>query len=118
MYLSYWFNENLGTDNSNPTTSKLINDKEFNKIIKNIESGNLEPITYKKIRIPKIYSNLVDDMGSLVKVDDIMDLFNDLFNAELPPLVFYNPSEKVFTDSFNQSLSLSHVLEVIDDHLV
>ena len=118
MYLSYWFNENLGINNSEPTTSKLINDKEFDKIIKNIESGNLEPITYKKIRIPKKYSNLVDDMGSNVKVDDIMDLFNDLFNAELPPLVFYNPSEKVFTDSFNQSLSLSHVLEVIDDHLV
>jgi|694.fasta_scaffold97992_4 hypothetical protein len=115
MYLSYWFNENLGINNSEPTTSKLINDKEFNKIIKNIESGNLEPITYKKIRIPKKYSNLVDDMGSLVKVDDIVELFNKVFDAELPPFVTYNSSKKVFINSHGEEYSLDHTFEILDD---
>lgn len=116
MYLSYWFNENLGINNNSPSTSYLIGpEKEFNKIIKNIESGNLEPITYKKIRIPKIYSNLVDDMGSLVKVDDIVDLFNKVFDAELPPFVSYNSSKKVFINSDGEEYSLDHTFEILDD---
>jgi len=116
MYLSYWFNENLGINNSEPSTSNLIGaEKEFFKIIKNIESGNLEPITYKKIRIPKIYSNLVDDMGSLVKVDDIVDLFNKVFDAELPPFVSYNSSKKVFINSHGEEYSLDHTFEILDE---
>jgi hypothetical protein len=115
-YLGNWFNKNLGINNANPTTSNLIGDnKEFDKIIKNIESGNLEPITYKKIRIPKKYSNLVDDMGSLVKVDDIVELFNKVFDDELPPFVTYNSSKKVFINSHGEEYSLDHTFEILDD---
>ncbi len=115
MYLSYWFNENLGIDNAEPTTGSIHTQKEFDKVIKNIESGDLGPINYKKIRIPKNYSNLIDDMGSMVKVDDIIDDFNKVFDAELPPLVSYNSSKKIFINSYGEEYPLNHVFEILDE---
>lgn len=118
-YLMNWLDNNLGIGKNVPTTFDLIRDhREFINVIKNIESGNLEPISHKKIKIPKKYSNLIYDMGHNVNVYAIINLYNDINDVDQPSLVSYLSSKKVFINSDNQPVNSDSVFEVLDEFLV
>lgn len=108
-----WFDER---NNRLRTESKrkiiTLTESDLLRIVKRVIKENEENTIY----IPTVYSGIITELGENVRPQEIINLYNEIFDEEGPTLVSYSEygTEGMFYDEDNDEYHLNEILSTLN----